>query len=219
MDYYEVLGVSHNASDEELKKAYRRLAMRYHPDRNPGKEKWAHEKFKEINEAYGALGDPQKRKHYDHFGTAGNVGDIFSSPFTKTTFDNIIKDFGKAGLGFDFLDNIFQSPVRTGEHSFSFKDFVRQGGISFGAWPGNKINLNDVFNQAARPKHRGLRYELTITSIEAKHGTIKILKTEKGKVEVRIPPGVRPGNIVRLRNARKILDGQTGDILIKIQTA
>jgi DnaJ-class molecular chaperone len=219
MDYYKVLGISRNASDGEIKKAYRKLAMQYHPDRNPGKEKWAHEKFKEINEAYGALGDPERRKHYDQFGTVNNVGDIFSSPFTRTTFDNIMKDFSKAGLGFDFLDNIFQSPMRSGERSFSFKDFVMQGGVSFEAWPGNKINLNAIFNQAGRTKHRELRYELTITHTEAELGTIKILRTKKGKLEVKIPSGVKTGNIVRLRNARKILDGQTGDILIKIQTA
>jgi len=62
-DYYRILGVPGNASDGEIKKAYRKLAMQYHPDRNPGKEEWANEKFKEINEAYGVLGDPQKRKH------------------------------------------------------------------------------------------------------------------------------------------------------------
>jgi DnaJ-class molecular chaperone len=64
-DYYGVLGVPRNASDGEIKKAYRKLAMQYHPDRNPGKEEWANEKFKEINEAYGVLGNPQKRKQYD----------------------------------------------------------------------------------------------------------------------------------------------------------
>ncbi|TET55154.1 MAG: hypothetical protein E3J50_05305 [Dehalococcoidia bacterium] len=57
-DYYGILGLPRNASDAEIKKAYRKLAMQYHPDRNPGKEKWANEKFKEINEAYGVLGDP-----------------------------------------------------------------------------------------------------------------------------------------------------------------
>ena len=75
-DYYQILGVPRGATDEEIKKAYRKLAMQYHPDRNPGKEEWANQKFKEINEAYGALGDPQKRKEYDQFGTVGNIGEI-----------------------------------------------------------------------------------------------------------------------------------------------
>lgn len=59
-DYYGILGLPRNASDGELKKAYRRLAMKYHPDRNVGEEKWANEKFKEINEAYAVLGDPRR---------------------------------------------------------------------------------------------------------------------------------------------------------------
>ena len=68
-DYYQILGVAKNASDTEIKKAYRKLAMQYHPDRNPSNEKWANAKFKEINEAYAVLGDPQKRRQYDHYGT------------------------------------------------------------------------------------------------------------------------------------------------------
>jgi len=218
MDYYNVLGLSQNASGEGIKKAYRKLAMQYHPDRNPGNEKWANEKFKEINEAYGVLGDPQKREHYDHFGTAGNVSDIFSSPFTRTTFDNIMKDFSMAGLGFDFLDSIFQSPHKGRAGSFSVKDFIRQRRTSFEAWPGNNINLNDIFPQATKPKQRALRYELTITPIEANHGTNKILNVNKRKLEVRIPPGVKTGSMVRLSNARMIFDGHSGDILIKIRT-
>ncbi|MCR5538761.1 MAG: DnaJ domain-containing protein, partial [Lachnospiraceae bacterium] len=68
-DYYEVLGVEKNATDEDLKKAYRRLAKKYHPDTNPG-DKEAEEKFKEASEAYGVLSDPDKRKRYDQFGHA-----------------------------------------------------------------------------------------------------------------------------------------------------
>lgn len=218
MDYYKVLELSQNASGQELKNAYRKLAMQYHPDRNPGKEKWAHEKFKEINEAYGVLGDPQKREHYDHFGTAGNVSDVFSSPFTRTTFDNIMKDFSMAGLGFDFLDSIFQSPHRGRGEAFSFKKFVRQRGTSFEAWPGNKINLNEIFSQATKPKQYTLRYELIITSIEANQGTNKILNVNKRKLDIRIPPGVKTGSIVKLSNARMLLDGNSGDVLIKIRT-
>ena len=72
-DYYEVLGVSKTASEEEIKKAYRQIAIKYHPDRNPG-DKQAEEKFKEAAEAYNVLHDPQKRQQYDQFGFDGPFG-------------------------------------------------------------------------------------------------------------------------------------------------
>ena len=87
-DFYEILGVSRSATSDEIKSSYRKMAMKYHPDRNPG-DKEAEEKFKEAAEAYEALMDPQKRARYDQFGHAGmrgtdfhgfdNVGDIFSA--------------------------------------------------------------------------------------------------------------------------------------------
>jgi molecular chaperone DnaJ len=127
-DYYGTLGIPSNASDAEIKKAYRKLAMRYHPDRNPGKEKWANEKFKEINEAYGVLGESQKRKQYDQFGTIGEIGDVFSSPFTRTTFEDMMRDFGGAGLRFDFLDDIFGDFLKGRGSSFSFRRFEGKPG-------------------------------------------------------------------------------------------
>jgi len=214
-DYYGILGLPRNASDAEIKKAFRKLAMQYHPDRNPGKEKWANEKFKEINEAYGVLGDPQKRKQYDQFGTVGEIGDVFSSPFTRTTFEEMMKDFGGAGLRFDFLDDIFGDFLNGRGSSFSFRSFSgRPAGVRFQIWPGPEINLDEIFGQARRTQD--VRYELAISQQEALQGVRKILKRRGKRLEIKIPAGVRTGSVVRLRNARQISDGSPGDILIKV---
>jgi len=104
-DYYEVLGVSKTATDEELKKAYRKLAKKYHPDANPDNKAEAEAKFKEVNEAYEALSDPQKRKMYDQFGTVdpqgfgGGAGGPFGGgyySYTSSGFDGF-SDFGDLG--------------------------------------------------------------------------------------------------------------------------
>jgi len=214
-DYYRTLGVTENASNGEIKKAYRKLAMQYHPDRNSGNEKWANEKFKEINEAYGILGDPQKRKQYDQFGTIGNVGDIFSSPFTTTTFQEMMKDFGGAGLRLDFLDDIFGEFLQGRGSSFSFRSYSgRPGRVRFEARPGQEINLNDILDQTRRSQ--GVYYELAINRGEASQGVKKTLKRKGKKLEVKIPAGVKTGSVVRLKNARQISDGSPGDILIKV---
>jgi curved DNA-binding protein len=216
-DYYATLGVTRDASDAEIKKAYRKAAMQYHPDRNPGKEKWANEKFKEINEAYGVLGDPQKRNQYDQFGTVGNIGDIFGSPYTATTFEEMMKDFGGAGLRFDFLDDIFGDFLKGRGSSFSFRSFGgRPGRVIFEGRPGQRINLDEIFGRARRPKRQEARYELSISREEASRGIRKILQRKGKRLEVKIPAGVTTGSVVRLSNALQTSDGLPGDILIKV---
>ena len=146
-DYYKILSLNNNASADEIKKAYRKSAMQYHPDRNHGKEDWANEKFKVINEAFSVLGDPEKRRQYDQFGTIGNIGDIFGSQATRTTFEDLMKDFGGAGLGFGFLDDVFGYILK--ERGSSFQTFGRGfgglGGTEFETQGG--INLEDLFRQ------------------------------------------------------------------------
>jgi len=217
-DYYQILGVPRNASQEQIKKAYRKLAMQYHPDRNPGKEPWANDKFKEMNEAFGVLGDPQKRRQYDQFGTAGNIGDIFGSPFTRTTFEDLMKDFRGSGLGFDFLDNIFGDALRG--RGFSFRTFSRgarspRRGIRFEA-PGG-INLEEIFGRPQPPPSPEVRYEIAITREQAAQGLEKDLVRRGKKLRVKIPAGVKNGSRVKLRNARQLTDGQPGDIIILVR--
>ena len=106
-DYYEVLGVNKGASDDEIKKAFRKLAVKYHPDKNPG-DKAAEEKFKEINEAYSVLSDKTKRSRYDQFGHAGVGGDgggFGGNPFGANG-QSFNFDFGGAGFE-DILGSIF----------------------------------------------------------------------------------------------------------------
>jgi len=212
-DYYKILGVPKNASDNEIKKAYRKLAMQYHPDRNQGKEEWANEKFKEINEAYGVLGDPKKKKQYDQFGTVGNISDIFGSSYTRTTFEDLMKDFGGAGLGYGFLNEIFGDSLRG--MRFSFNNSSNRGGKAKARR--GTIDLNELFRQSKGTQRKNVHYELAITQEEATKGANKILTRKGKKLSVKIPSGVRTGSVVKLSNARKVTDNQPGDILIQIK--
>jgi curved DNA-binding protein len=216
-DYYQILGVPRNAREEDIKKAYINLAMQYHPDRNPDKESWANEKFKEINEAYAVLGNPEKRQQYDRFGTVGNVGDIFGNAATRTTFEDLMRDFGQSGLGYDFLENIFGDALRGSGGHFTFRTYGPGRTIRFETGPGGNDNLEDFFRQTRGPRGQDVRYELTITKDEAKKGTKKMLTRKGKKVEIKVPPGVKPGNVLKLTKACQATDGHPGDILIRVK--
>ena len=151
-DYYQILGVAADASQEDIKKAFRRLAFKYHPDTNPGNEKQAEERFKEINEAYGVLGDKSKRQQYDfarrvpfagvgydtgYTGFQYSQQDIFRDTFSnQAMFDELSRMFAQAGLRFDqdFLNRVFFE-----SSGFIFQFFTALGGAStrtyrFGDW-------------------------------------------------------------------------------------
>ncbi|MBN2097273.1 MAG: molecular chaperone DnaJ [Candidatus Omnitrophica bacterium] len=149
-DYYEVLGVNKNASSDEIKKAYRRLALKHHPDRNPEDQKAAEEKFKEICEAYEVLSDAQKRQTYDQFGYEGLRGAF------------------KGSGGFDWSDFTHYSDL---EDIFGgFSDIFSSFGIDLGGFSG--------FSQRRGGSRRGahLGAEVEITLKEAAEGTEKVIR-------------------------------------------
>jgi curved DNA-binding protein len=190
-DYYNVLGVGKNASDEELKRAYRKLAMKHHPDRNPNKKE-AEERFKEINEAYAVLSDKEKRKQYDTFGAEG-----FRQRFTQ---EDIFR-------GFDFdeiLSGLFGGRGKRESRSGG------RGGFDFGDFFGGQSPYQNMGRMPQ--KGEDVLYELTISLEEAASGGEKRISYRKnGKVEevsVRIPPGIVPGK--KLRLAGKGMEGRNG---------
>lgn len=210
-DYYQILGVHKNASTEEIKKAYRKLAMQYHPDRNPGKEEWANQKFKEINEAYSVLGNEEKRKQYDMYGTTGSFQDIFSSADTRSTFEDLLRDFMGAGLNTDFIDGIFGDLFKN--KGVNFKVYT----MGLGKNGFSTIDLSDLFGgKTGKHSTRDVTYEITITREQAEKGLEKDLKRNGKKLRVKIPPGTKDRTRIRLRNARTITDGVPGDIYIRV---
>lgn len=153
-DYYEVLGVEKNASLEEIKKAYRKLAVKYHPDRNPG-DKEAEDKFKEATEAYEVLSDDKKRPIYDQYGFAGLDGAAGGAAGGYShAFHDFSDLFGSSGFG-DIFEGIFGS----------------MGGASFRSSSPN-----------AAQEGASLRYDLRLTFKEAVYGTKKAIKFQHNEV-------------------------------------
>lgn len=144
-DYYEVLGVDKSVSEDELKKAYRKLAKQYHPDANPDNKEEAEKKFKEVNEAYEVLSDPQKRKMYDQFGHSGPNG--YNSGFNGFSgfdgFSGGFSGFGEQGFDFDDLGDIFSSFFGGGSTRNARRNNAPQRGNDL------KVSIDISFKEAA----------------------------------------------------------------------
>ncbi|MBZ0254050.1 MAG: DnaJ domain-containing protein, partial [Candidatus Methylomirabilis sp.] len=183
-DYYKALGVARGASAEDIRKAYRKLARKYHPDVNPG-DKAAEERFKDISVAYDALSGPEKRKLYDEFGEAG-LASGFDAEKARS-YKRWQEDAARTGGGFRF-DPSFYADV----HDFGdvFGDLFRGGGgfrAAAGPRPGADVEaaLDIDFLDAVR----GYRADLSLRRADGRAETIK----------VNIPPGVETGRRIRLR--------------------
>src|SRR5579871_1051741 len=170
-DYYEVLSVERGASDEELKKAYRRLAIQFHPDRNPG-DKQAEERFKEINEAYQVLSDPERRAQYDRYGHAafqGPQGTGFGFEFTQgfeEVFSDIFGDFFGTGRGRT------RSRTRRGDDL--------------------RYDLEIDFEEAARGTEKSVKFQ-RLTQCDECHGS----RSKGGAASIRTCPNCRGTGQVR----------------------
>lgn len=199
-DYYKILGVDKSASQDEIKKVYRKLAKKYHPDLNPG-DNGAQEKFKEVSEAYEVLSDETKRKQYDQFGQYG-----FSN---GQQFDP--SQFGNFGGG-----NYSYSSNEAGD----FSDFFN---LIFGSSRGGGFDINDLFSGArggrrqAKPQRQSYETNLVVAMKEGFEGSNKEVSLNIGgsikNITVKIPKGITPGKKIKVKGEKWGIDG---DILFKI---
>jgi curved DNA-binding protein len=189
-DYYKILGIDKKATQEEIKKTYRKLAITYHPDKNPG-NKAAEEKFKEITEAYEVLSDPEKRKKYDELGEnwkhfqqqdSGNFDWSAWQQQRPHTQYNDDESFDESGFS-DFFENIF-------------------GGA----------------RQRHPRKGQDIEAELTLTVEEAYHGTVRVLQLPNSNIKITTKPGVYEGQILRIKGHghKGANKGEPGDLLLHL---
>lgn len=209
-DYYEVLGVKRGANDNEIKTAYRKLALKYHPDRNPD-DKEAEDKFKKISEAYAVLSDPQKRAQYDQFGDT-KFHQRYSSEdiFRGTDFGSIFDEFGFGGGGMeDLFANIF------GGHAGGFRQGRRQqagyGAAGFHPPPTQGQDVEYPLQVGFMDAYNGSKRQI---SFRLNDGTSRSLT-------VKIPAGVRDGTKLRVagKGAPSPSGGPAGDLYVVVQVA
>ncbi len=207
-DYYQILGVSRTATPEEVKKAYRKLAQKYHPDKAKGNKKEAEAQFKKISEAYAVLSNPDKRKEYDEFGSQA-----FRSKFSQ---EDIFR-------GFDFND-IFDIGISEGIFSRLFGGLGGKGARAGGRTRVFRYGGPEGFQNMAPPiKGEDLQIEVPITLHEMAFGTEKPISFSKtGQVEkltVKVPAGTLPGKRLRLpeKGRSSPSGGPPGDLYVKLK--
>lgn len=243
-DFYEILGVGRNADDKEIKRAYRKLAKKYHPDTNPG-DKQAEQKFKEVTAAYNVLSDSEKKKLYDQFGMAafeegsgtGNAYGNQSGFYRESGRQNQGSgfrgfDFGQDGNGTyreyhfengdmgdifgDIFGNMFHGDSGSGFHS----------GFSGNGFGNGQTGFQDGFSRSARSgRGSDLQSEVSVSFEDAVFGCECMLQLSSGeaggklqKLQVHIPAGIEDGKSIRLKGKGNpgYGGGPAGDLLLKI---
>lgn len=210
-NYYKILQVDKSSSDKDIKKAYRRLARQYHPDKNPN-DNAAEENFKEINEAYEVLGDEENRAKYDKLGRNYHR----------------FQQMGGAPGGFDFSDwasagggaggyrrvNIDMNDLFSGEGGFS--DFFN---TVFGRRAQSRAgSANEMFRRQGQSMSQDIEQEIEISLEEAYHGTKRVLLKKNGeKLTAKIPKGAKTGLKIRLRGKGETGSEGAGDLFLKIK--
>ena len=198
-DYYKVLGVDRSAKQDEIKKAYRKLAVKYHPDKNPG-DKAAEEKFKEISEAYQVLGNEESRKKYDELGANW-------------------KQYENAGYGQGFQG--FGGQGFEGFSSSGFSDFFD---MFFGGQGGGDFDFSNIGGFGGRRtrtrtmKGHDLNASIDLTLREAYYGSQRIINIGNETIKISIKPGVKDGQTLRVKGKGNpgVNGGENGDLLLKI---
>ena len=220
-DYYNILGVSKNSTEKEIKQAYRKLARKYHPDVNPGDHE-AEDRFKEINEAHEVLADTEKRKKYDQFGkdwqrhqqTGGQPGGFNWNDYAGQSARGRQRSGGPHAQ-YEYVD---ASDVFGGEGSGGFSDFFETlfggtgGARSAGTW-------QTAYQDASPRRAQNHEQKVEITLEEAFNGAARMLHLDGRRLEVKIPPGVRTGSKVRVAGelGKDIPGQQAGDIFLNVQ--
>jgi curved DNA-binding protein len=209
-DYYAILGVAPDADEKTIKSTYRKLARQHHPDVNPG-DKQAEERFKEIGEAYQALGDPERRRKYDEL---------------RAQYQSWQQQGGRAGGGFDWG----QWQAAPGQHTYTREVSPEDLEDLFGGADPFSDFFSSLYGQAEyrqagrarepRPR-RGRDIEATaeITLEEALHGTSRSIQIGDRRIEAKIPPGVRTGSRIRLsgQGAPGGAGGPAGDLYLLVE--
>ena len=206
-DYYKIIGVGRDASSEEIRKAYRKLARKFHPDLNPN-NKLAEEKFKEINEAHEVLSNAERRKQYDALGAGWQAGQSFTPP------PGYEDQFGGPRSGMGEREFVFEG----GGFSDFFESLFGGGRSRMRGFPG-------ATEQDFSAHGRDVEGDLMITLEEAHRGVVKAVSLRRdGKVEtlkVKVPAGVDPGHVIRLsgRGEAGHGRGRDGDLRLRIHIA